>query len=297
MGANMLKTWMLSIVATAAFVSFARIAQSQPPKDHSKARLISEFAKVKPGVTAWFGLDFEIDSGWHLYWDGVNDSGFAPKLNATVTSGFKIGEVVWPAPHRLISPGNILDHVYEKHVTLLFPIDVPKDAAPGVELAIHASPEWLVCHDVCLPGSADLTIKVLVADGGEKPAPTPEAPLFAVARQRIPKPIAKESPLVGISANKDHVTVSVKDAGELAFYPKTDCVSLPNLIKEGQKKGDRLVLTFEAQPGKPPVLRGTVEVKPLDSGPPTLWTVEFDLSGANKHVPESSDQKAPVRGD
>lgn len=272
-------------------------ALAQPPKEHAKARLIAEFARVMPGSTAWFGLDFEIDAGWHLYWNGVNDSGFAPRLNAKVTPAFKVGEVVWPAPHRLINPGNILDHIYEKHVTLLFPIDVPKDAKPGQEITIQAAPEWLVCHEVCLPGSADLTLKVMVAEVGEKPARTAESALFTVARQRVPKPLVKEGPAITISVKEDRAMLTAKGAASIAFYPNLDCVSLPSLIKEGEKKGDRLTLSFDTQPGKKPVLRGVAEVKPSESEPPMLWEIEFDLSGANKPAPEPSDQKAPVRGD
>lgn len=295
MGVSLKGAWMLGIVGTVA--ACMSTSQAQPPKEHAKARLVSEFARVTPGSTAWFGLDYEIETGWHLYWDGVNDSGFATKLNAKASPGFKVGDVVWPAPHRLVSPGDILDHIYEKRVTLLFPVEVPKDAKPGQELSIHAMPEWLVCHDVCLPGSADLTLKVSVAESGEKPALTAEAPLFATARQRVPKPLPKDNPPVSINVTKGRVTVTAKGASEVAFYPHSDCVSLPDLIKEGQKKGDRLTMTFEAQPGKHPMLKGVVEAKPSESGLPMLWSLEFDLSGMNKPAPEPSDQKTPVRGD
>ncbi len=297
MGASCLRMWLavMGILLTSLVTSGS--ALGQPPKDHAKARLIAEFARVMPGSTAWFGLDFEIDAGWHLYWNGVNDSGFAPKLNAKVSPGCKVGDLVWPAPHRLINPGNILDHIYEKHVTLLFPIEVPKDAKPGQELTIQASPEWLVCHEVCLPGNADLTLKVQVAEVGEKPARTPDGTLFTLARQRVPQPLAKETPAISISVKDDRATLTAKGAASIAFYPSLDCVSLPSLIKEGEKKGDRLTLSFEAQPGKKPMLRGVVEAKPSESGPPMLWSVEFDLSGVNKQAPGASDPKAPVRGD
>ncbi len=295
MGVSAMRALVVGIVGTLA--ACASPSQGQPPKEHAKARLVAEFARVMPGSTVWFGLDYEIEAGWHLYWDGVNDSGFATKLNATGSPGVKVGSVVWPAPRRLVSPGNILDHIYEKHVTLLFPVEVPKDAKPGQELTIHATPEWLVCHDVCLPGSADLTLKVSVAETGEKPARTSEAPLFATARQRVPKPLPKDNSPVSFTVTKDRVTVTANNAAEVAFYPFSDCVSLPELIKEGQRKGDRLTLTFEAQPGKHPMLKGVIEAKPSESGLPMLWSLEFDLSGVNKPAPEPSDKKAPVRGD
>jgi thiol:disulfide interchange protein DsbD len=206
---------------------------------------------------------------------------------------------VFPAPKRLVSAGGILDHVYEKHLTLAFSLEVPADAAPGSEVKIEASPEWLVCHDVCLPGSADLSLKLIVAKSGEQPTAGPKAALFAKAREKTPKPLPKDSP-VRISAAKGKATITAPDASELAFYPGPRGVHLPNAVKEGAAKGDTLVLKYESEIGKPDMLQGILEVTPRAGGTPKLWAIQADLvggAGVNKPAGEPSNHDPRDHGD
>jgi DsbC/DsbD-like thiol-disulfide interchange protein len=282
--------------AIGTVAAFAATAAAQPEdKDHARASLISEHKTLVPGTTAWLALDFEIDDQWHLYWNGVNDSGFAPKINATFPAGYKAGEVLWPAPKRHIQPGDILDHVYERHITLMFPVEVPKDAKPGTEVEFKASPEWLVCHDVCLPGNADVSLKMRVGDAAEKPAPAPQASLFAKARERHAKKVPKGEAPVKITIADGVASIQVVGASEVTFYPMLDGVALPKLIKQGHTKGDTLKLDVAKDPSKPANLKGVVEAKTSVGGMPTIWAVDVDLE--NKPSPGPSKPDSRSRGD
>src|SRR5437867_11935695 len=98
-GASMVKLFVLSVAASAVgLLGCAHAAAAKFEPEHARAGLISESTRLIPGETQWLALDFEIDDGWHLYWEGTNDSGFPPKLNATAPSGYRIGEMLWPAP-------------------------------------------------------------------------------------------------------------------------------------------------------------------------------------------------------
>jgi len=286
----------IAAIALVSTLSSTALAQAPDERDHAKARLIAETKTLIPGKTTWLALDFEIDDQWHLYWNGVNDSGFAPKLNPAFPEGLKPGEMLWPAPKRHILPGDILDHIYEKHVTLLFPLKVPADAKPG-EVTLKASPEWLVCNDVCLPGEASLSLKLTVGTAGDQPQPSSEVSLFQKARERIPVPLLKDKSPLTVAATGDKVSIQALDAAQVAFYPGLEGVTLPNLIKEGERKGDKLVLSFKRAQGESARLRGVIEVKPRDSGPPKLWTVDVDLEGVNKPGPEPSNPESHPRGD
>ncbi len=272
------------------------MARQPDDKEHARVRLVCETKTLTPGRTAWLGLHFEIDAQWHLYWNGLNDSGFAPKFTADFPSGFVAGETLWPAPRRLAQPGDILDHIYEKEVTLLIPVKVPKDAKPGTEVEFRGSVEWLVCHEVCLPGDAQVKLMVAVGTPEDDKLASPDAPHFAKARQRVPKPVPKEAPPFSVRRSEEHVFIQAKGATELAFYPALDCAPLVNPIKEGQRKGDRMTLTLK-ETGPHLKLKGVVEIKPQENGPPTLWAVEVGLESMNKSGPGTSDPESRPRGD
>lgn len=287
----------LVTLIAAASLAAPLSARAQEEKEHAKARLICESKTLTPGKTAWFALHFEIDAHWHLYWNGVNDSGFAPKLNAAFPPGFTVGEMLWPAPKRLILPGDILDHIYENRVSLLFPVAVPADAKPGTVVEFKASPEWLVCHEVCLPGSAELRLSVAVGTPEQANESGPDAVHFAKARQRIPKALPKEKSPVTLRVADGKLLIQASGAMEVAFYPGLEGVAFPSILKEGQRKGEQLVLSFQAGENGSLKARGVIEVKPREGEQPTLWAVDVDLETLNKKAPGPSDTGTRYRGD
>ncbi|MBX3376831.1 MAG: hypothetical protein KF678_07495 [Phycisphaeraceae bacterium] len=288
----MMRTLMVG-VASLVFGAAAAVAQ----EEHAKVRLISETKALMPGKTAWLALHFEIDDKWHLYWNGINDSGFAPRLNPEFPEGYKAGEFLWPAPKRYVQPGDILDHIYENHVTLMFPVEVPGSVAPGERVEFKASPEWLVCHDVCLPGGADVKLTLPVVDQDEGAPASDDAGLFAKARLRLPKPLPKDNVPVVINVAEGKVSIQAVGAAELAYYPGLNGVVYPSLIKEGQRKGDKLVLSFRKGTDGASRLKGVLEVKPQEPGEPMLWQLDVDLESVNKATPGPSDTDTRSRGD
>ena len=45
--------------------------------------------------------------GWHVYWNGRNDTGTPVRITLTVPEGFAAGDVLWPAPVRHVAAGEI----------------------------------------------------------------------------------------------------------------------------------------------------------------------------------------------
>jgi thiol:disulfide interchange protein DsbD len=216
-------------------------AQSDPVR----ARLVAERDALVPGQTAWLGVSFEIERGWHLYWDGTNDSGFPIMVETTMPDGFLASPLLWPAPKRHISPGRILDHVYEHRVTLLMPVAVPKDAEPGTRVTFRADLEWLVCKEACMPGDASVSLTLPVVKTVGQASLSADATLFAEAKLRIPRPIPKHDSNVKITWQGRSLHIEAIGASAMAFYPGTKCLTLTDPIRDAQAKGDRLVLRFE----------------------------------------------------
>lgn len=258
-----------------------------PDSPHVEVTLVLDTVAVAQGSTAWLGVSFDIDEHWHLYWPGLNDSGLPISLDPTLPEGFTLGEWRWPAPVRHVSPGDILDHVYEGRVTLCAPLSVDEGVALGAH-EIRIAHDWLVCREACMFGSGEATLEVDVVAKGSEPAVNGEtAEWFAASVARWPagKPrIAGPGGVaVGFSEadvrhdpeaffdgalaqamRDDRYLVQVDGATRLAFYPYEDCSPPQKLLQLGVVDGDRLELTFDTSE---PSVRGVLEINRPDEGP------------------------------
>lgn len=133
---------------------------------HARVELVTERALAIPGETVWFGLSFEIDPNWHVYWQNAGDAGIPPEitwretgqLGAEAISGFS-----WPLPELLpVVPGQIMDYGYSDQVVLPFTVSLPEEVEGP--LVFEGVADYLICEDVCIPESAD--IRLMLSVGG-----------------------------------------------------------------------------------------------------------------------------------
>lgn len=267
-----LRRWALPVLAAAAAAGPA-VAQPAAEAEHARPSLVSEYTALVPGRENWVGITFEIDPHWHLYWNGVNDSGMAVKVAPELPEGFKAGALLWPAPKRLVSPGDILDHIYEDRVTLLMPVHVPADAAPGSKATLAAGLEWLVCHDICLPGDARVSLTLPIASPGQSPVGSKHAALFKEARERLPKPSEEAGSALEVGWEDGSAVVTFRDAKALAFYPAAESVELVDPIASATAETDRLTMEYEMPESGQPRLVGVLEVTPRGRGPSKLYAL------------------------
>jgi thiol:disulfide interchange protein DsbD len=248
---------------------------------HARARLSTNRDAMHVGEKNWIAVHFDIDPHWHLYWDGVNDSGFAPKITWTAPQGVTIGPMLWPAPKRMISEGDILDHVYENDLTLMAEVSVSPEAAKAQTITIKAAVEWLVCEKVCVPDEAQLSIDIPLRGTKEAPSPTKDAAIFAATRLRIPRPWSPNNPILSVDVRGDVVTIKAQGATSVAFYPMNGCSDLKAPISSAAADGDTLKLTLLPK-GKPLVLKGVVEAHAKENdASPILYEVQIPAPAAN----------------
>ena len=154
-------------------------AESVPVRsDRVTATLVSDADAVQAGKPVQLGLRLRIVPGWHTYWSNPGDAGAVPELNLTLPAGATAGPIRWPTPVRL-PEGPVMTYGYQTEVVL--PVTVtPKDGA----LAVEASASWLVCEKICVPEEG--TFRLTLPAG--TPTASPEAPLFAAAALRAPRP-------------------------------------------------------------------------------------------------------------
>lgn len=229
----------------------------QPGQAHARVEVLLPNAVV-PGSTMDVGVRFTIDRDWHLYWNGQNDSGTPIVLELKMPAGFKAKETLWPAPERLVEPGGILNHVYEREVILIVPVEVAKDAKVGQgEVAVEA--RWLACKSACVPesGGAKASVSVIAVPFDQSALYVHEA--VAKAKAALPIGLAKDDPRVKTTIAGRQVTLLAAGAKEVVFMPGPESTPVKDLAERGVAPGERLVVELEEDP-KPIRISGIVRV-------------------------------------
>jgi thiol:disulfide interchange protein DsbD len=195
--------------------------------DNVEARLVSETNAIAPGQSVWVALEFKIRDGWHTYWRNPGDSGQATQLTWTLPAGVTAGEIAWSTPHRFEIPP-LVNYGYAGHAMHLVKLTADRDLKGSGPLHLAAKASWLVCADVCIPQSADLTLQLPVSarDGAPDAA---LAPLFAAARSDLPN--AAPAPVSATLKDGQLLLHLGADWGQtltridaLTFYPYADGV-------------------------------------------------------------------------
>tara|TARA_R110002094_G_scaffold96134_8_gene96863 strand:- start:3290 stop:5392 length:2103 start_codon:yes stop_codon:yes gene_type:complete len=138
---------------------------------HARVELIAERNSVMPGETIMAALKMDLDPGWHVYWRNAGDAGLPPQLvhrNTSSIPGGAIGDFIWPVPHLLpVVEGEIMDYGYSDQVILPFSLMIPANASGVVQLDVLA--DYLICEDICIPESADVSLALNVGDAMPNP--------------------------------------------------------------------------------------------------------------------------------
>ena len=142
------------------------------------------------------GLRLEHEPHWHTYWLQPG-TGLPTSLDWQLPPGWTAGPIRWPAPHRVYdTAGNLAGNGYDGVVTLPVTLTPPRELAPGVIVTLRAKAEWLMCKDVCIPGSADLSISLMpTAPGAITPAnvtDSAEGEALLATLESLPKPLPAE---------------------------------------------------------------------------------------------------------
>jgi len=253
---------------------------------HVTVSLIAPETTFVPGHATQIGVNLKIRDGWHVYWNGKNDTGTPVRVMLTLPDGFKAGEILWPGPVRHVSAGEILDHVYEGEVTLLIPIEISStvSSSAGATANISAHIDWVVCREVCVFESIDTQFSLPIFSKDTKPSKDLEK--FAASRAALPKPWPTEKPPASISWSEGRVEIATPGANWLAFYPYEGCSTFLDPIKDAEAKGSSLSVRLDPkEPADERRLFGVLAMKPTASG-----LVEYYLVDCNPRESRSSER-------
>jgi thiol:disulfide interchange protein len=154
--------------------------------DHVEAALIAETTALKAGdADNWIALRLLPDKGWHTYWINPGDSGIPTKITWTLPDGVSAGDIVWPYPERH-SLGELTNYGYGGETLHLVPVRVSAKWPAGKMVEMKAEAHWLVCADICIPGTVHLSLSLPVSTDPQPDAGWREA--FEHAHAAVPVP-------------------------------------------------------------------------------------------------------------
>jgi thiol:disulfide interchange protein/DsbC/DsbD-like thiol-disulfide interchange protein len=230
--------------------------------DHVTAELVAERSAVQPGQSLQIGLKLQHIPLWHTYWRNPGDSGLPTQIDWTLPEGASVGEIEWPAPKRL-PIGPLVNFGYEGELLLPLRFTAPTDARPGQELKLRAQAQWLVCHDVCIPESGTLELRLPVVAADVTPGGTAHTALFERAAA------ARAVPLRGWTASVQQqgreLLLELQADTAPAALPKVEVFSFAEQVLDNARhelfatpKGYALKLRLLPDAAVPAELRGVV---------------------------------------
>ena len=154
--------------ASSVFAMEQRKPAPQPSKQFSpsaqqpvNARLVAEHRTVPLSyVSTHIGVFFEIKDGWHIYAEIPGDAGLPTKVVWTVPDWVQLEPVEWPKAKTFVDPGDIRTFGYEKSLLIATRFAVGYAPSSTHEVPIRAKVTWLACKEICLPGSASLSLTI-----------------------------------------------------------------------------------------------------------------------------------------
>jgi thiol:disulfide interchange protein DsbD len=151
---------------------------------HVRVELIVD--RNAPGAGMSLGVKFELDPNWHIYWQNPGNSGGPPRVTWKLPAGVTVSGIEWPVPER-IDAGGVFDYGYHNGTVLPVRVSGAGGAFARAGFVIGASVRWMVCHDLCVPGQAELEIAFPLTPQ-ERAQVAGWAAAIAAARRLVPKP-------------------------------------------------------------------------------------------------------------
>mgnify|MGYP000701460228 CR=1 FL=1 len=203
-------------VALVAGLSHGPALASPQQHLHVEVELVSELAVAAPGRPVTVAVRLKPEAGWHSYWQNPGDSGLATRIDWQLPDGVQAGPIQWPFPHRE-SLGPLTNFGYADEHFLLTELALP--AATGwAALELKAAVSWLVCQEICIPGSAELSLRLPFGE----PATSTWADAIAASRAAVPQPLPVPAQFAVVGQQfRLQLEAGEWSAAELAFYPLT----------------------------------------------------------------------------
>jgi len=189
----------------------------------------------------------KMEPGWHTYWRNPGDAGLGTVLDWDLPDGFDAGPILWPFPERIEVPP-LVSYGYEKETYLLVQITPPKDI-PSDTVTFRVQADWLVCREICLPGTALVELTLDVDKTGARVDPRwleiitqakTEIPIFVELSQWSVQAFYEEESIYLEVFPKD--TISFDKKKSIRFFPYDEELIVHSAKQEVIQKEKKYIL-------------------------------------------------------
>ncbi|MDX2112713.1 MAG: protein-disulfide reductase DsbD family protein [Alphaproteobacteria bacterium] len=186
---------------------------------HSRATLVSAQEALVAGKPLRVGLVLDHEPGWHSYWENPGEAGIPTTLNWQLPDGFSASAIDWPLPKQ-VREGPLLVHSYYGQFLLPVTLTVP-DALDADSITLALTADWLVCKDICIPETAELSLTLPVRSESEASI---YASMFETHDETKPKPLSEKG-LYSIAGKEFSLSVPLAALGDgtitsAFFFPR-----------------------------------------------------------------------------
>lgn len=154
---NLLKS--ITLFSFSIFILGVSTANAQ---NHVDISLVPSVDAAVAGQSFDLILQKDIDPHWHTYWKNPGESGFPIQVTWDAPEGVKFSDFKWPVPVAL-DVGGVMNFVFEDTAHLLATVTVP-DSLTGETFTVNMSADWLVCKEICIPESVDVSFDLPISD-------------------------------------------------------------------------------------------------------------------------------------
>ncbi len=124
--------------------------------EKARVRLISTVTGVGELETMQLGLEVVLEEGWKTYWRSPGDAGVPPHIDWVGSANVASVDLAYPAPKRF-SYYELETFGYKERV--IYPLEIRPENV-GTEISFKAAVDILICDDVCIPHSMDLSMQL-----------------------------------------------------------------------------------------------------------------------------------------
>jgi thiol:disulfide interchange protein/DsbC/DsbD-like thiol-disulfide interchange protein len=252
-----------------------------------KASLVAAETAIVPGQPVQVALRLVHQPHWHTYWINPG-TGLVTEIKWSLPPGWTASAIQWPAPHVIKDKtGTVTGNGFENDTFLPVTLTPPAGLTAGTTITLKASAEWLMCEDVCMPGSADVALTLPVAATA-----TPDA-TFGSRLSAVVAGLPRADAAWKVSATRDAkaITLTVSPVGptagrasnpsDLRFFADDNLVAyeLPQTITPDGAGG--YVLTLSISPEAPKDAAKLTGVLTNEKG----WLADGSLRGLRVDLP------------
>lgn len=158
-------------------------------KPHVEVSLAAASDALTPQAENRLAVVFRHEKGWHTYWTNPGDAGLPPEFTFTLPQGFSATAPLFPLPERILT-GGLTSFGYEGETLFPFRVEVPRSAGTSGHAVIRVHVEYLACKDMCVPGSADASIRLPLRVSAN---PSADAAAIDAALKTIPEHVGSDN--------------------------------------------------------------------------------------------------------